>query len=103
MIMNVMNMLLGGVFFSCIILNICEDKGYIYLLCLLVMDCVGIGFWYQGVDVIVEVIVVLLSEIVKEINLLVNEYLFEKELMGVKNYMVGIFVLCNSFCGVIIS
>jgi len=94
--LEVTNSLLGGSFGSRITSNIREDKGYTYSPRSTIQDRIGASVWYESADVTTEHTVESLVEIKKEINRLQGEPPSETELIGIKKYMAGIFVLRNS-------
>jgi predicted Zn-dependent peptidase len=92
----VTNTLLGGSFGSRITQNIREDKGYTYSPYSTIQNRQGVSVWFEQADVTSEHTGASLNEISKEITRLQTEAPTEQELMGMKNYSSGIFVLQNS-------
>ncbi len=92
----VMDSLLGGSFGSRITSNIREDKGYTYSPRSSVWNRYKVGYWYENADVTTEATGASIKEILFEIDRLQKEPPTEAELQGIKNYLVGIYVLQNS-------
>lgn len=92
----VMDSLLGGSFGSRITANIRENKGYTYSPYSSLWNRFKTGYWYETADVTTEVTGASLKEILFEIDRLRKEPPTEAELQGIKNYLVGIYVLQNS-------
>lgn len=92
----VTNTLLGGSFGSRITQNIREDKGYTYSPYSTIQNRQGVSVWFEQADVTSEHTGASLNEISKEITRLQTEAPTEQELLGMKNYSSGIFVLQNS-------
>lgn len=92
----VMDSLLGGSFGSRITSNIREDKGYTYSPGSFVWNRYKTGYWIENADVTTEFTGASIKEILFEINRLKTEPVGETELQGIKNYMVGLYVLQNS-------
>ncbi|HEY0427314.1 MAG TPA: pitrilysin family protein [Pyrinomonadaceae bacterium] len=93
---QVMNSILGGSFGSRITSNIRENKGYTYSPNSTVFNRYKTGFWYEAADVTTQFTGASIKEILYEIDRLRKEPPTEKELQGIKNFMVGIYVLQNS-------
>lgn len=93
---TVMNALLGGSFGSRITANIRENKGYTYSPFSTNWNRYKTGFWYEGADVTTEATGASIKEILFEIDRLSKEAPSEKELQGIKNYLIGTYVLQNS-------
>jgi len=93
---TVMNSLLGGSFGSRITSNIRENKGYTYSPSSTVWNRYKTGFWYESADVTTEATGASIKEILYEIDRLQKEPPTEAEMQGIKNYLVGIYVLQNS-------
>lgn len=91
----VMNSLLGGSFGSRITANIRENKGYTYSPNSAVWNRFKTGYWYENADVTTEATGASIKEILFEIDRLAKEPPSEAELQGIKNYLVGIYVLQN--------
>jgi len=86
---NFVNTILGGYFGSRLMTNIREEKGYTYGIYSM-LDCWNQGgFFYISTDVGSELIEPTIDEIHKEINILKNDPVDEKELIMVKNYILG--------------
>jgi zinc protease len=100
---QVMNSILGGSFGSRITANIRENKGYTYSPFSTVFNRYKTGYWYEAADVTTQFTGASIKEILYEINRLRTEPVTEAELQGIKNYMVGIYVLQNSTRGGIIN
>jgi predicted Zn-dependent peptidase len=93
---TVMNSLLGGSFGSRITSNIRENKGYTYSPSSFVWSRYKTGYWVESADVTTEHTGDSLKEIIYEIDRLQKEPPTEAEVEGIKNYLVGIYVLQNS-------
>lgn len=93
---SVMNALLGGSFGSRITANIREDKGYTYSPHSAVTTSFKTGYWYENADVTTQFTGASIKEILGEIERLAGEEPTAAELQGIKNYMIGIYVLQNS-------
>ncbi|HUR98587.1 MAG TPA: pitrilysin family protein [Pyrinomonadaceae bacterium] len=93
---TVMNSLLGGSFGSRITSNIRENKGYTYSPSSVVWNRYKTGYWYESADVTTEATGASIKEILFEIDRLQKEPPTEAEMQGIKNYLVGIYVLQNS-------
>jgi predicted Zn-dependent peptidase len=94
--LQVTNALLGGSFASRITSNIREAKGYTYSPNSSVSTRFRDAYWVQVADVTTAVTGPSLKEIFFEIERLQKEPPAEAELLGIKNYLAGIFVLQNS-------
>ncbi|HKR02678.1 MAG TPA: pitrilysin family protein [Pyrinomonadaceae bacterium] len=94
--LQVTNALLGGSFASRITANIREAKGYTYSPNSSVSTRFHDAYWLQVADVTTAVTGPSLKEIFYEIERLQKEPPTEAELLGIKNYLAGIFVLQNS-------
>ena len=94
--LQVTNALLGGSFASRITSNIREAKGYTYSPSSSLSTRYRDAYWVQVADVTTAVTGPSLKEIFFEIERLQKEPPTEAELMGIKNYLAGIFVLQNS-------
>lgn len=92
----VTNTLLGGSFGSRITTNIREQKGYTYSPTSLVSVRYRNAFWAEVADVTTAVTGPAIKEILYEVDRLEKEPVSEEELLGIKNYMAGTFVLRNS-------
>jgi zinc protease len=92
----VMDSILGGSFGSRITSNIRENKGYTYSPNSFIWNRYKTGYWIENADVTTEATGASIKEILFEINRLQNETPTEAEVQGIKNYLVGIYVLQNS-------
>lgn len=93
---TVMDSLLGSSFGSRITANIRENKGYTYSPGSFVWNRYKTGYWVETADVTTEHTGASIKEILFEIERLKNEPPPADELQGIKNYLVGIYVLNNS-------
>lgn len=93
---SVMNTILGGSFGSRITSNIRENKGYTYSPNSTVFNRFKTGYWYETADVTTQFTGASIKEILFEINRMRTEPVTEAELQGIKNYLIGIYVLQNS-------
>jgi zinc protease len=93
---QVMNNILGASFGSRITANIRENKGYTYSPFSTVFNRFKTGYWYESADVTTQFTGASIKEILYEIDRMRKEPVTEAELQGIKNYMVGIYVLQNS-------
>jgi predicted Zn-dependent peptidase len=93
---TVMDSLLGSSFGSRITANIRENKGYTYSPGSFVWNRFKTGYWIEAADVTTEATGASIKEILYEVNRLRQEPPSETELNGIKNYLVGIYVLQNS-------
>ncbi|MGC2238045.1 MAG: pitrilysin family protein [Pyrinomonadaceae bacterium] len=100
---TVMNNILGGSFGSRITANIRENKGYTYSPNSTVFNRYKTGFWYETADVTTKFTGASIKEILFEIDRLRKEPVTDAELQGIKNYLIGIYVLQNSTRGGIIG
>jgi predicted Zn-dependent peptidase len=100
---TVLNALLGGSFGSRITSNIRENKGYTYSPGSSVFNRYKTGFWYEAADVTTQHTGASIKEILFEIDRLRKEPPTETEMQGIKNYLVGIYVLQNSTRGGVIN
>jgi zinc protease len=94
--LQVTNALLGGSFASRITSNIREAKGYTYSPNSSLSTRFRDSYWVQVADVTTAVTGPSLKEIFYEIERLQKEPPTEEELLGIKNYLAGIFVIQNS-------
>lgn len=92
----VMDSLLGSSFGSRITANIRENKGYTYSPYSQIWNRYKTGYWYETADVTTESTGASIKEILYEIERLQKEPPTAAELQGIKNYLVGIYVLQNS-------
>jgi len=93
---TVMDSLLGSSFGSRITSNIRENKGYTYSPGSFIWNRFKTGYWVENADVTTESTGASVREILFEIDRLKKEAPAEAELQGIKNYLVGIYVLNNS-------
>lgn len=93
---QVMNNILGGSFASRITGNIRENKGYTYSPFSTVFNRYKTGYWYESADVTTQFTGASIKEILYEIDRMRKAPVTEAELQGIKNYMIGIYVLQNS-------
>ncbi len=93
---TVTNSLLGGTFSSRITSNIREDKGYSYSPSSSIGARRGNALWVMGAEVTSEHTAAAITEIFKEIDRLQREAPPEAELLSVKTYRSGLFVISNS-------
>ena len=93
---TVMDSLLGSSFGSRITSNIRENKGYTYSPNSFIWNRYKTGYWVENADVTTEATGASIKEILFEIDRLRKEPPSEAELQGIKNYLVGIYVLQNS-------
>ncbi len=92
----VMDSLLGSSFGSRITSNIRENKGYTYSPGSFVWNRYKTGYWIENADVTTEHTGASIKEILFEIGRLQEKAPSDAELQGIKNYLVGIYVLQNS-------
>ena len=92
----VMDSLLGSSFGSRITSNIRENKGYTYSPNSFVWNRFKTGYWVESADVTTEATGASIKEILYEIDRLQKEPPSDAEMQGIKNYLVGIYVLQNS-------
>lgn len=93
---TVMDSLLGSSFGSRITSNIRENKGYTYSPGSFIWNRYKTGYWVENADVTTEATGASIKEILFEIDRLQKENPSEAEMQGIKNYLVGIYVLQNS-------
>ncbi len=93
---TVMDSLLGSSFGSRITSNIRENKGYTYSPNSFIWNRYKTGYWIENADVTTEATGASIKEILFEIERLKKEPPSSAELPGIKNYLVGIYVLNNS-------
>jgi len=93
---TITNSLLGGTFSSRITTNIREDKGYSYSPDSSIAAHRGNALWVLQAEVTSEHTAAAITEIFKEIDRLQREAPSEAELLAVKNYRSGLFVISNS-------
>jgi predicted Zn-dependent peptidase len=92
----VANTLLGGSFYSRIILNIREDKGWSYSPRSAVASKFRCGHWVQVADVTTAHTAAAVTEVIREIERLREEPPGEEELAGIRNYMAGSHVIAHA-------
>ncbi len=92
----VMDTILGGAFGSRITANIRENKGYTYSPGSFIWTRFKTGYWIENADVTTQFTGASIKEILFEINRMRTEPVPETELQGIKNYLVGLYVLQNS-------
>ncbi len=92
----VMDSLLGSSFSSRITSNIRENKGYTYSPGSFVWNRYKTGYWIENADVTTEHTGASIKEILFEIGRLQEKPPSDAEMQGIKNYLVGIYVLQNS-------
>lgn len=90
--MTILNTILGGYFGSRLMTNIREDKGYTYGIASGIISFRNEGMFYIASEVGTEVREKAIAEIYKEINILRNDPVSDKELSLVKNYLTGSFL-----------
>jgi predicted Zn-dependent peptidase len=93
---TVLDSLLGSSFGSRITANIRENKGYTYSPNSFIWHRYRTGYWIENADVTTEHTGASIKEILFEIDRLKKEPPSAAELQGIKNYLVGIYVLNNS-------
>ena len=93
---TVLDSLLGSSFGSRITSNIRENKGYTYSPNSFVWNRYKNGYWVENADVTTEHTGNSIKEILFEIDRLREQPPTEAEMQGIKNYLVGIYVLQNS-------
>ena len=92
----VMDTILGGAFGSRITANIRENKGYTYSPGSFIWTRYKTGYWIENADVTTQFTGASIKEILFEINRMRTEPVPQAELNGIKNYLVGLYVLQNS-------
>ena len=100
---TVMDSLLGSSFGSRITSNIRENKGYTYSPGSFVWNRYKTGYWVENADVTTEHTGASIKEILFEIDRLQKEPPTDAEMQGIKNYLIGIYVLQNSTRGGVIG
>lgn len=93
---TVLDSILGSSFGSRITANIRENKGYTYSPNSFIWSRYKTGYWIENADVTTEFTGASIKEILFEIKRLQDEPVSAAELQGIKNYLVGIYVLQNS-------
>lgn len=92
----VMDSILGGSFGSRITANIRENKGYTYSPSSFLWNRYKTGYWVQAADVTTQHTGASIKEILFEIDRMRKEPVSDKELNGIKSYLIGLYVLQNS-------
>lgn len=90
----VLNEIIGGFFGSRLMKNLREDKGYTYGINSSFLHLLNVDFWLISTDVKKEFKDDALNQIYKELEILQNELISDKELELVKNNLLGSF--CSS-------
>jgi zinc protease len=90
--LSLINKILGGYFGSRLMKNIREEKGFTYGIFSAVSPKEHDSLFYIGTDVNYEKAQETISEVLKEIRILKEELVSEKELETVKAYTVGKFI-----------
>ncbi|MFL5619835.1 MAG: M16 family metallopeptidase [Gemmatimonadaceae bacterium] len=101
--LQVTDALLGGTFGSRITTNIREQKGYTYSPFSFISTHRQLAHWVQQADVTTKFTGASLKEIFAEISRLQKEAPSTAEVDGIKNNMIGIFVLRNASRGGIVN
>jgi len=89
---ELLNKILGGYFGSRLMKNLREEKGLTYGVHSSIVYMQNNAYHVISTDVIKEKREIAISEIYKEVNLLIKHSVSEEELVLVKNYVVGTFV-----------
>jgi len=89
---KMLSMVFGGYFGSRLMKNIREEKGYTYGIYSASHCLKEGGYFYISADVGQQYLDATIEEIMKEMDLLKNETISEKELQMVKNYVSGQFL-----------
>ncbi|MBX7172370.1 MAG: insulinase family protein [Pyrinomonadaceae bacterium] len=92
----VMDAILGGAFGSRITANIRENKGYTYSPGSFIWSRYKTGYWVENADVTTQFTGASIKEILFEINRMRTEPVGADELQGIKNYLIGGYVLQNT-------
>ena len=92
----VMDSILAGSFGSRITANIRENKGYTYSPGSFIWNRFKTGYWVQNADVTTQFTGASIKEILYEIERMRSEPVTDKELNGIKSYLIGLYVLQNS-------
>jgi zinc protease len=90
--LKVFNTILGGYFGSRLMSNIREDKGYTYGIGSGLISLKNSGYFFISTEVGTNVTKDALTEIYKELELMLNEEVSNEELDLVRNYMLGQFL-----------
>lgn len=72
----VMVILFGGYFGSCLMFNICEDKGYIYGIGVGIVFYLGMGILIVSIEVVNEYVDFIIIEVYWEMDKLCNDFVF---------------------------
>ncbi len=91
--LEVANALLGGSFSSRITQNIREQKGYTYSPSSQISTRPRDAYWAESADVTTPVTAPALSEILGEVERLRTEIPTEAEVLGITNYVAGLFAI----------
>lgn len=87
--MYVLNTILGGYFGSRLMVNIREKKGYTYNIYSSMDTMMFDGYFYIGTEVSNDLTQKSVKEIYHEMEVLQNDLVGEKELLMVRNYLLG--------------
>lgn len=87
--LKVLNMILGGYFGSRLMSNIREEKGYTYGIYSMLVTMQHSGYMFIASETGTGVTKAAIKEVYKEIDKLCSHEVPEKELIHVKNYMIG--------------
>jgi len=87
--MYVLNTIIGGYFGSRLMVNIREKKGYTYNIFSSMDTMMFDGYFYVGTDVSNDLTQKTVKEIYHEMEVLQNDLVSEKELLMVRNYLLG--------------
>lgn len=90
--MMIVNTLLGGYFGSRLMQNIREDKGYTYGIASRMVSLQQAGYFMITAQVAFELTEKTIQEVCKEIQLLQQDLVPDKELEKVRNYLLGSFL-----------
>ena len=90
--LKVFNTILGGYFGSRLMSNIREDKGYTYGIGSGLISLKNSGYFFISTEVGANVTNDALTEVYKELELMLNEEVSNEELNLVRNYMLGQFL-----------
>jgi zinc protease len=94
--LTVANGILGGTFMSRITANVREQKGYSYSAVSYISTRRHSGYWVEDADVTTNVTGPFIKEIISEIERLRADQPSAAEVLGVQNFLAGLFVLFNS-------
>jgi len=87
--MYVLNTIIGGYFGSRLMVNIREKKGYTYNIFSSMDTMMFDGYFYVGTEVSNDLTQKTVKEIYHEMEVLQNDLVSEKELLMVRNYLLG--------------